>query len=530
MKKTIVVVAALMLSLGVKAQSLEEGIKMYNYERYASAHKALEGQAGSNALANYYLGLAQLEEGNTDAAKATFGKYPEDAANKAGMARAAFAQKNAAEGNRIAAEVASMAKKKNWEPLLYAADAVTYTKGGDYMQAISWYKKGLESSADNPNLLIGLGDAYRQLARTGKISSSGEAMTAYEKATGKDPNNSLAYSRIGKLWYDARNYPLALENYEKAKNADPSNPLPYGDLADAYYFSNNLAKAKENIEKYRELSDKSPEVEERYLYILYLSGDHANAIKQAENLIGSGKAKPGFYGIIAYSNLEMPAGDSVKAMEYAKRYFAMQDPEKIKADDYLKYGMIAAKLGQDDTANFYFNKYEATDTVAVNKLANTRKIAELYKNRKVYTTSADWYGKVVATGSGTANDYFYWGYYNFVNSYNLATAVKAFDEMQTKFPDQPTAFYYAGRVGAGIDSNAKTGAGLKHYEKWLAIPDNDKYTKKKADLMNAYQYMAAYYYNNNDKANMDKYVSEIEKLEPGNAFAAQMRTNAKSMK
>ena len=50
--------------------------------------------------------------------------------------------------------------------------------------------------------------------------------------------NSLGYSRIGKLWYDAKNYPDALSNWQKAKDADPQNPLPYRDLATAYFYVN----------------------------------------------------------------------------------------------------------------------------------------------------------------------------------------------------------------------------------------------------------------------------------------------------
>ena len=41
MKKPIVIMAAVAATFTVKAQTLEEGIKMYNYERYESAKKQL---------------------------------------------------------------------------------------------------------------------------------------------------------------------------------------------------------------------------------------------------------------------------------------------------------------------------------------------------------------------------------------------------------------------------------------------------------------------------------------------------------
>src|ERR1044072_6091115 len=118
MKKLVVIIATMALTTSVNAQS-PEGIKMYKYERYQSAMNALQGDAGSNAMANYYVGLSQIGLGNLDAAKATFSKYTDDAANMAGMARVAFEQGKVAEGTQIATNVANMAKKKQWEPLRY---------------------------------------------------------------------------------------------------------------------------------------------------------------------------------------------------------------------------------------------------------------------------------------------------------------------------------------------------------------------------------------------------------------------------
>lgn len=527
MKKTIVVVAALMLSLGVKAQSLEDGIKMYNYERYATAHKQLEGEAASNAMANYYVGLAQIGEGQLDAAKATFSKYPEDAANKAGLARVAFEQKNATQGNVLAVAVAGMAKKKNWEPLLYAADAVTYTEGGDYMQAITWYKKALETAPDNTSLLIGLGDAYRQLARSGKISSSGEAMTAYEKATSKDPNNSLAFSRIGKLWYDARNYPLALENYEKAKNADPKNPLPYRDLADAFQRSGNYEKAKQNIEKYRELSDKSMDVELRALDLLYLSKDYKTASDRAKELMNTVKT-PRLHGLYGSALYEL--GDTLRRKEATDEfgiYINEYDKTKIKPQDYILYGRMNLSVGQVDEANKYFNMGIEADTAA-DKSETYRSIGEAFKTAKDYPKSAEWYEKLVSTyPESPAIDYFWRGaMYYYSKDYPNAT--KAFEAYETKYPEQPSATYWRGRTAAATDDEGKTGAAVEFYNKWLEKvgPDYDK----KADLMQAYQYLALYYYNKGDKANMKKYLDEIEKIEPTNSFLKQLRDFEKTMK
>ncbi len=218
MKQPMMLAALFALSIGARAQSLEEGIKMVKYERYESARKILAPMAATNAAANYYLGLAELGSGNREAARADFAKYPADLANIAGMARVAYETGNAAEGQRLALSVADKAGKKDAQPLVYAADAINYG-GGNPQQAIDLYKKALEKKLDNVDVRIGLGDAYLKQSTGG-----GEAMNNYENAVAKDAKNSLGYSRIGSLWYSARNYTSALDNYGKAKDADPTNP------------------------------------------------------------------------------------------------------------------------------------------------------------------------------------------------------------------------------------------------------------------------------------------------------------------
>ena len=125
----------------VKAQTVEEGIKLYNYERYTSAKQALQALATSNPVANYYLGLAEIGLENYAEAKTIFQKYPEDPANNAGLARVLFHENKSAEAMSMLTKVASKAKKKDWAPFKYAADAITYSEGGDPNVAIDWYKK-----------------------------------------------------------------------------------------------------------------------------------------------------------------------------------------------------------------------------------------------------------------------------------------------------------------------------------------------------------------------------------------------------
>lgn len=514
MKQPIAIVAALALGFSVQAQSLEDGIKMVKYERYESAKKILQPLSASNPTANYYLGLAELGLENTSAAQAAFNKYPEDAANMAGMARVAFAGNNNQEGTRLAQAAADKAKKKDWQPIKFAADAINYS-GSNPQQAVDLYKKALERN-DNDEVRIGLGDAYQKIQGGG-----GEAMNNYEKVIGRDPKNSLAFSRIGALWYAAKNYPSALENYAKAKEADPQNPLPYRDLANAYFYVGKYELAKQNIEEYLKLSDKSVDDQIMYANILYLAKYYQDAANKMQELIRQGVEKPYMYRVIGYSQYELK--DYPNALQNLRTFFSKQDPKKILPSDYLYYGLAMTQAKQTDSANNYFNMAVQIDT-AKDKSETYRKIAEGLKDAKDFPKAAQWYGRIIKEyPASPAIDYFWAGAMSYYAK-DFTAAGSAFEQMETKYPDQPSATYWRGRVAAAIDNEAKTGAAIPFYQKWLSGTSE----KKNADLMQAYQYLALYYYNKNDKANMQQYIDKIEAIDPQNSFIQQIKNAAKS--
>jgi tetratricopeptide (TPR) repeat protein len=523
MNRLLVTAVAAALAFNVSAQSVPEGEKMITYGRYESAKKALEPLAAKDAKANYNLGIAQLELEDVAGAQATFAKFPEDFYNQAGTARVLFKQGKRDEATKLLTGIIDKAKKKDWEKYKVAADAITYTNGGNANDAITWYKKAIEINGEDANILINLGDAYLKLAGGG-----GEAMNSYEKAVEKGTNNSLAYSRIGALWYRAQKYDDALKSYEQAKNADPSNPLPYHDLAEAYQRAGRYENALTNIEKFLQLSDKSIDDQITYANLLFLSKKYPEAQAKIQELIGKGVSKPYLYRLIAYSAYETK--DYPKAQQNMQLFYSKQDPSKIIPEDYIYSGKIMAALGvQDsskskmynDSATYYFNKVVTADT-SKDKRALYLQIAEAFKESKDYAKVGAWYGKIVAENpDASSEDYFYWGYWNFVGK-NYAEATKAFQAMRTKYPDEPSAVLWQGKVAAAMDSDAKTGGAVAIYKEWLAIT-KEGYTKKPADQMSAYQYLAYYYYNSNNEKETMEWVNKILAQEPNNEFANQIK-------
>ncbi len=527
MKQFIATIAAVAVTVSVTAQSLDEGMKMYRYERYTSAKKILQPLAATDATANYYYGLAELELGNTEAARQAFVKFPDDYANIGGMVRVKFATEGEAAGMQAAKSLADLGKKKDFMNKKYAADAVNYSKGGDKQQAVNWYTEVLEKM-NTPELLIATGDAYLQIP-----SGGGQAMTHFEKAIEKDPKNSLAYSRIGKLMYNAKNYEVALDNWKKAQEADPTNPLPYYDMANAYTYVGKFDVAKQNMEKYMQYSDNSTEDVIRYAEILYQSKDYAGAIAKINELKAKGVDKVNFYGILAYSYLEdKDSVAGVKALENARIYFSKQNPEKIYAQDYMKLGQVYMRNNIADSANMAFNKALEKETPE-NKINIYRDIAESFRLNRDWVNGAVWYDKIVTDfpDKATANDY-YWGgicyYYSSSNSKNvdataqLNKAVAIFDKMVEKFPEQQISYYWRGRSYAGLDPEGEKGLAVADFEKWLTM---DAEAAQKADKLIpfAYQYLALTAYKKDDKETAIKYADLVLGIDPTNEFAKQVK-------
>lgn len=512
--KGILVIACMLLGSLLQAQSIDEGIKMYNYERYQSAKQILQPLAASSAQANYYLGLCEIGLENNAAAKTIFQKYPEDAANNAGIARVMFNEKQSAEAMSMLTKVASKAKKKDWLPLKYAADAITYTEGGDPNVAVEWYKKALEVEK-NGNTYLAMGDAYRKMQGGG-----GNAMSSYEMADEIATSKATANHKMGNLWYAAKNYDSALVKYNRASELDDSNPLPYKALADAYYKVNKYKISKEKIEKYIERSDKTITDQIEYANTLFLAQDYPNAITKINELIakGEGEKRPYMYRVLGYSLYE--TNDCMNAKINMDKFFAKMEPKKIIPSDHIYYGNIllcdSLTASQADAA---FQKGIALDT-AKDKSPLYKQIAEKFNKKSDYATAALYYQKVLESNASTLTTIDYWwcgAMYYYAKNYTNADSI--YQIMTTKFPNEPSGFYMRGNVAfSAKDKESTNGAAVEYYTKWLSLIKPEDPDKKK-NLIKVYTYMATVSYNTGKKEDSRSYCTKLQTLDPNDENA-----------
>lgn len=506
-------VIALFFANSIWAQEISNAVKLYEYKRYASAIKELEPMAATNSEANYYLGLCYIGLEDLDKAQGIFSKYADDPANISGKARILFEKDKATDAMALVQQVAGKSTRKNKFPLLYAADAITYTHGGNYNMAVEWYNTFKEEKGENAEVLIHLGDAYRKMQGGG-----GNAMTAYQKAADLG-NPSISNYKQGNLWYAAKNYDSAKACYERATQYDENNPLPFYDLANAYYKINKYELAKQQIEKYLAKSDNAPEDQMQYANILYLSKDYDGAIKKMTELLHSGNGKSYMYRILGYCFLEK---DNVaEALKNMDLLFAKHPANRILPDDYINYAKILSKTdNRKEEAMTYYEKGIAADTSA-DKSQLFRSLAESFVEQKDYAKGAIWYKRVteLKTPSVDILD-FWWAGVCYYRIEDYKNSEDMFTKMTAERPDEPSGFYWLAKVAAAQDPEFNKGNASAAFKKYLEMVGDNQ--DKKNEIVNAYTYLAVVAYNTKSYTDAKTYSNKIMEFEADNATAKQI--------
>ncbi len=128
-------------------------------------------------------------------------------------------------------------------------------------QAISFFKKVLETQPDNPDMHFNLGELYRAMERYD------EAISEYELTFALNVKDTEAISRAAFLYLEMKkNNPRAIELYKKAVEIDPQNGSYWTNLGVAQIqegTSTNskelLEEGKKSLEKGKGLSSQNPQ-------------------------------------------------------------------------------------------------------------------------------------------------------------------------------------------------------------------------------------------------------------------------------
>ncbi|MES2429599.1 MAG: tetratricopeptide repeat protein [Bacteroidota bacterium] len=525
------VAAILLLTNVIKAQNLEEGKRLFFYEKYTSAKNVLS-QIPNNVEATYWLGQTYIATDNVAGAKSLYQQAlaanPNSPILIAGMGHIELLEGKTTDARQRFETAISLSGGKNASVLNAVGYANIESKNGDADYAIDKLKlastlKGMK----DPDVYINLGDAYR------KNLDGGMAQIAYLNALTFNKNYARALYKTGKIYQTqgGGQRDIVMKYYDDAIAKDPTFPPVYYSLYN-YYYSTDVGRSAEYLEKYLTAKgDDEPNACYFRASMKYAQGLFADAITESDKCIAAGGANPfpNLYGLKAYSYNRLK--DSINAKLFFDEYFKRQNPDKIEATDYATYANVLLKLpGNDSLATFYTTKAVDMDTTEIGKVTILKNAALYFENQKKFVEAAGWYNKLLSVKKNVTKTDLYNAGYNYLRTGNYTNALSVFSLYTQKFPEDPYGYNMSGKVSWSIDSTMQQGLANPYFEKAIQLGQVDS-VKYKTQLIVSYKYFVSYYANiKKDKATALVYCDKILALDPTDAETINNKALIESMK
>ena len=171
MKKISIFLLFVVSSLTLRAQSLDEGYRYINNERYGSAiHQFQQLVKADPANEQAWFALIKSYVLNKEEKKAADSLALMPAAVQGrpyGLVARGLVllnQNKAAEAQSLLEQAAATGKGKDAGVLWAVGDAYALATKGDAAKAVDYYQRAIDRDRKNPDLYVALGNAYRQLA------------------------------------------------------------------------------------------------------------------------------------------------------------------------------------------------------------------------------------------------------------------------------------------------------------------------------------------------------------------------------
>lgn len=428
----------------------------------------------------------------------------------------------------------------------------------DTATANSYLKQGFELNPKYAGLHITFGD-YESLGER-----FGNAINAYERAIFFDPASTIAYRKLGQLHAFARSYRDAINAFTKSIELNGNQVLVYKNLGDLFYILGRYSEAEKNYHIYMGKAEVTYDDKERYAIILFFNKKYTEAAALLEDVMKQNSDESVLLRISGYIAYE--TGNYSKGLEFMKKFFTLHDPEKNIASDYVYYGRLLQKNGEDFLAidNYIKALALALDST---KTEIYDDLAKLYAGNKMHDKAVVSYKRMISNGADKVNTWFQIGkeYYFEGEVYRMkydslmalqkeskipftdSTSVdetkrlyfqkadSAFTIVTELNPQYAGGFMWKGRINSLLDPEAITNFAKDAYEKALQILEAGDVAKNQRSIIECYKYLGSYYFLSGEgiiktdkqksealKAISIDYFRKILKLDPNDSQALEV--------
>ena len=564
-----------LLSTALAAQT-NIGSSYYYLNDYQKAKQYFENELSKNpnyANAYYYLGEIAFSEGNAEKAKDYYNKGlsidPQNKYNQIGLAKLGL-KINTKEAEST---FASILKKDKKDVSTILAVGRAYLDNGMLKGAEKQVAEARKVNEKNPEIYILEGDII--LNGEENVKKYGNAAGKYEMANYFDPDYALAYVKTAKI-YENINSKLAIEKLQTIIEKQPNYSIAYSYLGKIYTQNGFYPQAIEAYNTYISYGTYTVDDIERYARALYFS----NSYTDAENMVEKGlQENPDHFVLNRYKMyIAAKQNNTDKGLSIAQKFFSLREqPSGYIAQDYAIYAAILNNAQQYSKAILQYNQaielepdrletyteaaamtrekkdYVQTATYLQQQMHKKAELAEdaSYADNVVDINALgyDYYMAGVAISKNqqpvedfglmkkgsiikellTANkslnedsltsniDYFAKAY----STYYLNKAEVLFDTLIQRLSNAYSGYRLKALTKHALNSNAEDGVAQPYYEKVVEIiTGKDDITAAEARvLIEAYSYLGYFYYMNSDEPNTILYWNKVLELDPDNKNA-----------
>jgi len=516
------------------AATVQDALSLQEKQQYGKAESIFHTLIAGNptiTINYYYLGNAFFqasvnyhgsdnpfyENSNLDSAKKYFSKGSELDANSAILevanGKILLAKGNATEAKTLFDIALQQTKSKDINVLLDIAEVnIQFSKTGDLNWANDLLTKAAALDKKNTRAIMLLGDLG--LAK----GDGGAAVNNYENVEGLDKKAAMPFVKIGNI-YKVSNYNESLKNFQNAISIDSGYSPAHKELADLYLLHHQYNKAVDEYRSFmKELNSDITDVErERFASLLFVNSNYKEASDQLNMLRNTDPNDIILMRLKGYGYFA--THDYAKSVKALRNFFSTAPKEKIIVSDYTYYGKALGNTGQDSMAIINLLKslnIDSSDLTVYDTIANY-----YFRSRK-YCEAASIYAREIKRLGQTAGYQLIFNEgYSYFKCGQYPAADSAFKRLTIIGPTYSYGWQWRAKTNNAIDPKGEQGLSKPYYEKFIEIAAKDT-AKNKDDLIEAYQYLATYYYNTKDYENARLNAEKLLGLDPNNEAAKQI--------